>query len=578
MTQKKVAEVLLKYSVDDASLQKAVQSNKSVALSFNSMAEAAKSLGITEAELRRMTGETDAAAQKSALLARVWDDNTRAANGFVTELEAIQRAEAGVARQADSSARSVGALASRLEQAAKVRASAGDATGGLRDAAFGAPAGGNAALVGSLRSAQAAAIALPGVGYQSPLVIGIRGLAIAADKTGASVGQLATGVGIAGVAVIALAVAFARFNEQLENSKKALSAALSANQQYYDALASSTTEQVDAQIKQLQQARPALEENVQLLQEKLESAFKQASQTPLGDPGARILFNQLPTGDLKSAFDEADKALQENINLETRLTQGRQAGAFAANDMREREQQLADIRRKNSEQVVNKVGQDLLNQAQIEVRAQQMTREEREKQLADLSQQIVSNREYRQSLIDIQKTLDPTTEAYRGYQQAIDGLEESNGKLEIEYNIISRVGKSAADGVAEFNTRIAESLSIIQSGIAAYQQLSEQIRTSTVDQVTDRLYALQEEAAALREFIPELEKLAPTSKDAADQLASARERLKEIGIEVGQQLADVLPAAFMRAQLALQAEIDEILKQSGDRIAQIRQVVSAKLR
>lgn len=495
-------ENLLRWNTDNASVAAAIKANQSVAQSMS--------------EASRLTAEGAAATGSAGLV------NTE-----------LQQTLAG---QTSEMNRQVG-LANRLSEAAKVRENAETGTlAALRSEAFGGGGrGDNTNVVRSLSSARAAAIALPGVGYQSPLVVGIRGLGLIAEKTNASFTQLAAGVGIAGVAIAAVVVAFDRFNLELEGSKRALNAALSANEKYYNAVASLTSTQADEQIATLQRARPALEENAKLLQERLASAFSQAQQTPLGDVGARALFNQLPTGELKTAYDEAAKALQENIDLETRLTQGRSSGAFATNDAIAAEEQLADIRQRNNQQTITLVGQQLAQQGQDIARYNSMTAEERSKEAESIRINLSSLKQYRDSLDQTRSTLDPTSVAYDAYTQAINSTDAEITRLTIQQNELAGIYSTTAD--------IAEDLARQQQALS--------------DQTDNYLDALEREGEVR-------DQIAQITQDIADTLLEKQQKLADAAADASDRIDQVEADAGERREQIAQDSADKIYKIERD--------------
>lgn len=561
MTQNKsgVSTLLLRYQV--AGQDQLLKANTAVSLSLKDAEKAAKELGISIERLQELGGaRIDALNLNEKPLAAA------------KELEKAQRARLDVV---DDALKSESKITAELKAQADLiqRQSRGIRDIGMQRipepslSDFGVR--NTRSVSGALTGIREGLISLPNVGYQNPAVVALRGLIPLVDKTGASFGQLGAALGIAGAAVIGVAIAFDRFNRELEGSKRILNGALAAQENYYQALSDLTSVQADEQAQELQRLRPILQQQATELRNSLESAFSQASQTPLGDVGARALFNQLPTGALKEQLDKVEAALQENIQTEARLTQGREAGVFAANDLREREQQLADARRKASEQVISLVGRDLIDQGQQAARAQTLTQAQREQEQAALTVTIASNNAYLQSLLDIQQQLDPTTEAYKGYQEAIDSLTGENTRLEIQYNILDRATNTAADGVAKFNAAIEAQLAVIQTGIGYHAELAASIRTSTVDQVGDRLNAIEEERRALAEYLPQLVALAPTSIEAANALQDAQSSLTSLSLEFNDQLTRVLPAALSRARAELSADLAQLEADRNDKFAEI---------
>lgn len=484
MASQATIENLLTWKTDEAAVARAVAANKKVeassnraALQFGSAAQAAQALGLSTAQMQQLGIATDKTAQ------------------------------------------SVGYLAQRLEEAARVRSFQGDATGGLRNAAFGGSSGGagNQALVRGLFNARQAAIALPGVSYQSPLTVGIRGLEIVAEKTGASVGKLATGLGVVGAASVAVAIAFDQFNKQIEQSKKLLEGALAAQNNYYDALGTLTTDQVDEQISTLQRLRPVIQQQVDELQKALDSAFSQAQQTPLGDIGARALFNQLPTGVLQEALDEAQAALNENIQTETRLTQGRESGVFAMNDAIAAEAELQRQREIASREIINN-SVKLANDA---ARAQTLTNEERRKEI---------------SALEVQKSA--LIAAIQTYHLSGDAIDQLNNQIDQIDNTI----------VALSDTTL--------SYADVLKQLDDQ--QQALSDATDNYFDALEREGTVRDEIADI------TQDITDTLIEQGQRLSELqGDRVERLLEAETDAGDRRVEIAEDAA-DKIYKIERD--------------
>lgn len=198
-------------------------------------------------------------------------------------------------------------------------------------------------VAGGLRGVRQAAIALPGVGFQSPLVVGLRGVEALADKTGASLLELGASGAIAGTALVAFAVVFKDFMKDLDNAKKLLEGALGAQNTYYEALAKSTSEQVREQLAALTAVRDAQKLQIAELQNAIASAFAQ-EQAQFGDAGARALnaSGKSASAILTTQLDELNKSFVANDFSVTRLTQGLESNAFAANDAAAALKQYAD--------------------------------------------------------------------------------------------------------------------------------------------------------------------------------------------------------------------------------------------
>lgn len=269
-------------------------------------------------------------------------------------------------------------IAERLAAAAQVRASAETgAVAGLRAQAVGgsgASGGSTRSVKGALTGVREGLIALPNVGYQNPAVVALRGLIPLAEKTGASFTQLGAALGIAGVAVVAVAVALDQMNKQIEVSKKVLTGALSAQDAFYKALESSTSEQVAAQLDELKRRREILALQRAETQGALDSAFAQA-QAQFGDAAARGLdaAGQLPTAQLREQLKGLDEQYQAADQSIVRLTQGLDGNLYAVNDL---------------EAAYNALTEEQLDAADQALEIDRLTKEQREERIAQNNRDV----------------------------------------------------------------------------------------------------------------------------------------------------------------------------------------------
>ena len=507
-------ENLLKWKTDQASVDAAVRANQRIeassnraAVQFGNASEAAQALGLSTAQMQQL--------------------------GLATE----------------KTAQSVGFLTQRLEQAARVRSFQGDATGGLRDAAFGGSTGGNDALVRGLFNARQAAIALPGVGYQSPLTIGIRGLEIAAEKTGASVGKLATGVGIAGAAFGAVYIALEAFNKALDTNRQRLAAALEAQKAYYDAVAQSTTEQVNAQIDALQRARPALEAALRETQNAIISAFGERVLTdPLGVGRFERGVAKILSPDLFTALEDQSKALQENIDLETRLTQGRSAGAFAANDAAAAEAELQRQRELASQEITS----NQVNLAREAARAQTLTSDEREKEI---------------SALEVQKSaLEAAINTYGLSGSAVSQLNDYIDQLDNQIVALSDTTLSYADVLKQIDDQQASLKTQTDNYFDALQREGD-IRDALAQNQQDVAEALADyNRKRLQENADYNERIAELETDSADRRA-------EIAQDAQDRIAEIESQAAIDRAEAIGYRDADALRKANERAAQQKKQV-----
>lgn len=516
MPNERVANVILSYRVDN-SVNQAVEANRKVAaslqeveaagrrsgaVSFSSMAEASQALGLN---LQTSTNEL----QKQTYLA---DRLTQAA-------KAREASEAGFVAQ--------------LRQEALTGGGAGNAVN-------------TQAIQRGLFNARQAAIALPGIGYQSPIAVILRFT------------ELLAGLGPVGLAAIgvlgAVGGAFALLSQEANKASKEIVASAGAYREAREAALINSRQELEDRRDYLQQLAEVQRQSVQETNARAVNLIKQGGALPLvGEIVAPGVAGAREAADAANAALLATETELNSLNIVLAGTDETVGG------LTQQFEELQDRLAKNQELLSDRQTSRQLQGAQNEIDAQRMTREERDKTIASLSEEITGLEHYR----DRERSAGRLTEA--AALDLANRIDDARDRMKA----MTDVTYSFADAAAQYEQRITDQLSVIQESIAYQQQLSEQIRTSTPQQVEDRLYALQQEAAALKTFIPELEKLAPTSQEAAKQLADARSRLSEISSDYADQLIRVLPSALARARTSLQAEITQIETESGQRINQI---------
>lgn len=535
------SEILLRYAVDRASVQEALAADKRIQEQLNKTGQTGKALIDINERLTKSIA-TELRAQAVDAISQEFQQVLRDTGDVEAALVRVKRHLRDIGAS-DDEIRRVGVQIANIRDQEQQQRSLGQNITRLGRGIFNAPA----------------------VGPSTPIARFLIGSGAVVDKLGIDLKTLAAGAGVTAIAVAAVALALDGFNKGLAENKKQLEGALAAQGNYYQALATLTSDQVDAQIRQLQQARPALEQQVQETRQALDSAFAQAQQTPLGDVGARVLFNQLPTGALQEAFDEAQRALNENIQTETRLTQGRESGAFAANDAAAAEQRLSQARLKAlSEQLDADEARALLDlelSRQIREGVQSETPEEaqaardaiearlqraRDEQFAyDVLQQQVQRR------IDDIQTAISLIEANPNIEGAARALEEANGALAI--------AQEQYDGYQDKLDNINRTIEILQPGFGLVnnrlQELNKQLAISAQ---TDNYFEALEREVEIRNEIAE------ATNQIAEFEAEAAAKLAQIAQDRNERLADLEEDKADRIETIAQNSADRIQKIQRD--------------
>lgn len=536
-------ELLLKYRVDQASVQSALAADKQIQDQLNKTAKA----GVTLADVNEKLNKSLAGGLRSAAVDNLSDEFQQVLRETGSVEDALIRVQQKL--------RDIGATDAEIERVGRSIAS-------IRENADSAGTTARNGVGRALNRAGTQLFMLPDVGPSTDISRGMILAGRAADRLNLSATTLAGGLGLTTIAIAALAPFIDQFNKTIEGSKRVFDGAIAANRNYYDALASLTTSQVNAQIQQLRQARPALEQQVTELQNALDSAFVQAQQSVLGDAGARLLFNQLPTGQLNEALDEARAQLQENIQTETRLTQGRERGVFAANDATAAEQRLAQARIKGFQDALSAQEQ----QALLDLELTRMIREG----VSGTDEGAV--RAVEQSINDRLTTAQEEAIAYErltaqsslqvaAIEAQIRALEadpynDNTARIE-ELNQVLGIAESQHD---RYSGRLAElnrTIDMLLPGLGLVRENLQELADATaVSTQTDNYFEALKQEGEIRADIAE------TMAKIAEFEAEANEKLQDIAAQRAEKLAEIEETKADR--------LETIAENSADRIAKIQ--------
>lgn len=216
--------------------------------------------------------------------------------------------------------------------------------------------GGSSGLAAGLRTGSqlASAVGLGGVAEPLRIAGDIARLQDELPKLGESLAGAGVNVSALGAVVaplgglaIGAAIGMKVLDAELEKSKQTLSASLTAQDAYYKALGTMTTEQVQQELQTRQQGQTALQAQIKETQGAIDSAFQQAVGQ-FGDAGARVLdaAGKLPTAQLRDQLAKLQTQADTDADTIARLSEGLANGAFAANDAAEAEKRLAEERTK----------------------------------------------------------------------------------------------------------------------------------------------------------------------------------------------------------------------------------------
>lgn len=490
---------------------------------------------------------------------------TRMAGELAAEEAAVRKETAAIEAQTAALERQGGAIRRRLEAGVQVRntqESPDSFAGGLRtDMLSGATGGSSGRTAGETITKLGYNIFnAPAVGPSTPIARAMIGVGPVIDKLGLSLAQVGVLGGVAAAAFVAIAVAADQFNKTIEVGKRRLDAAIAAQNAYYQAVATLTSQEARERLESLRLQQEAQRQQLEESRAAQEGAFAGVQQivggqvTFIGDAIARLFDNQTPVAQLRDAAEKAEVQLNTTNDEITRLEQGLQEGAFAANDAREAEERLARER----EEAADRILQMELGLARDTTRALGMTAEQRREeansirsQIAGLEQYIENNHLSQDALkalnteiTDLQNRLAAITSVTATYADAVaaaQALVQSAVVQQAEYNRLARTGTSEA---------VREQIATNEDLIALYEQANDRLAQLSVDALlsgnTDAHNAYQ---STLADNLEQVANLTDANKELTNSVLpviEARER--------EQKLTEGLTDAYDQYLKALEAE------------------------
>lgn len=407
---------------------------------------------------------------------------------------------------------------------------------------------------------------LPDVGPSTDIARGLQIGGRAIDKFNIPVEKLIIGVPIAGAALAAFALA-ADFvgrvaQENADRQKRYANALLEVAK----AMEGQTREQVETQIKALEQESRVREEQIQLIEQQTGRSrewLEQLARTDVADftSSFQLVLNTIDQfkgfGESAAAVKEANAVIDTNTFLIQRLTGVLENNGTVTADVAEQWRKLAD-----------EESRQLQARADRTIQANQLLRDGSSDQIQQLADDARIRKDSLQAFLGTMEALGASSE--EAAAQAKEWQEEIDNLTVWQKVLLEQLLPIVQAREAESNA-LKDQLALVQESISYQQELASMVRTATVEQVADRLYALEEEKRALETYLPLLEQLAPSSKEAADALKEAQTRLGTLAGEWSDILSQVLPAAVLRAQQQLQSDGEKLRAQSQIKLDQIEE-------
>lgn len=402
-------------------------------------------------------------------------------------------------------------------------------------------------------------------------------------------------IGVGGVGLIGglavLGIAFKMLSEQAEENRKVVSGFIDQQREYNTFIGTATKESIDERIaelnRQLEAEKSTLETTRQVRDE-----FNQKTEEAFGETGVKVLKGiDSVTGKI-GIFDEVDEQFKKSKDTISstekeiaKLSLAYDDQQVIARTLAEEEKRLAAERLKNDLEYIS----FLESRNQRLVAAEELLATGTEEQVQARIDAIKQEQEVnRRNIADVTQgtpiadfladdTLDSAIrERVQGYQTAISDAQEEVDFLSGTTAGLTKLQSTLTSTLENQGDVVKDRINQIKEEAQSEREFSRFLKSASADSVAARIESLQEEATALRSMLPELQKLAPTSEDAANELRATTDRLGEIDAELRRIGSEGVIAAIQREQAELTAEIIKIEQTRDEKILQIRAQAAAK--
>jgi hypothetical protein len=342
-------------------------------------------------------------------------------------------------------------------------------------------------------------VALPAIGAQSPGPRILQAVEAATRATDASFKDLAKSASIAGAGVLALAVVLSRVSEELDEARNRTAAALSANQQYYEFIATASRQDIQNRLAELRRVQPALQAEADSTSRAVDSFFTQlvgsineqfglVATGPQTDLLARLLLPLVDSDELNQARERSSAALQTNIDLISRFEATLDGLSLVTGEVALSTEQLNKIREQElqlTRQAISAQAEEIVERSRTAVVLATGSRDDVEAAL-EAAQEIADERHAE----------------IRAIRETGTVISETTGITQTEFrNMLDAAAEADAD-VAELVARLesikeAEAASAIADAVSAIRDAGQDIQQEAenafqTDEISDRLGRLRE--------------------------------------------------------------------------------------
>ncbi len=422
-------------------------------------------------------------------------------------------------------------------------------------------------------------------------------LKFAAQNMGDVIKLVATQIGFSGAgligALIGLGLALKVASDQSQEAREEVSQYFATQQELNEFLATAGQEDVERRIAETEASLAIAQANleqVEATRDKVKSAIDDLENDDSGNAIARFgkdIIGNLGSGVLEGIGDISGGLFFGTFEeLETQLD-------TSADKVSTLESELELLNAARTDETV------LINQAALELEKQknfQATALERQRQFQidnlaliesanseQLSERIAAIENERLATVALLNTLftipEPTAEitaSIEGYkQQLVDlNVEQQNLTFSVIPLIEAREDETAA--IEAQQAAMKDHVADLREQANIELEFTKFQRTATTDSIAQRIQDLEDEKAALESMLPELERLAPTSDDAAKALEDTNDRIQAINADLARTGGAGVSAARLNEERELAADLQSIEEDSAARILAIRQQTAQK--
>lgn len=538
-----VAVTIVRYAVDTASQQQAINSTKQVEGSLQQISLSAAQLGRASSpalnQVNARFADMQARIQAVKAEATALGDTTRKLNNVLAETtNAEGLTELGgsfglIAREEGKAEEAAARLAARLHEIGASEAEIRLAASAFEDAANGGAGSGLFGSSGRLASIgrevkSLPAVPIPGTGVSSDAIAKITSL----------LGALGPAALTAGVGVVAVTGAIVLMGKQLEGVKKTLDAALEAQNKYYQDVANLTSQQVQEQIDGLKRRNDAIRTQVEgelriveIGKQGVIESFKGIFDAigflfgPAIQQSIQNIASGLINSNVQGNIDKLNAEYEENVTRIALDTQGLKDNAFARNDEIAATEAATEATRKLANQLLGFQQDNINSAADTQRQILQLLRDGSQEQLDALKASTQDEIAVTNSKIlaeqKLQEQYKNDAERFDQIGDAIRGLE--NHKTDLINTMAALSDETVQEAVAE-NDLFRERQKIRQDEISAVEKYNTDIATLNQKEIADKL-ALYDKSIEKQQEIAD--KAAADAEKALSDLLDKQQSLRQ---------------------------------------------------